>query len=580
MIYAKPFLPVLVVLLLVAVATLRKIEGALLPARSATLARLGLGLAKICLLALPLEWLVNLFQNGEPLAVSAKAVWLAAISQTCQLYLVVTGTADVVAAICALRGSVVAEMHHSAYRAGSFGGIWRRLIPGLLSGSKPHAMQCVPVLVLVAGAGALWHGGLSAVSVWFVIHYLFLMAEGLCQKPLLAWLPMPLRVILVLLVLVVSNVLLVVPDLSVALDHWVLMFSGAKPTVYSLLLDKRLTSGWLQTILALSVVASVAAPRLGWVLEQPIKTWHFIGIGLIPLSLLMPLRESLHTPAWLRQATQWPVTWFFEQGNSRVHVGYDGWLFPRHELDRRTLKRRGDGMTESLLEKAAALKSAGVPLMLLTVPAKMAMHPDQVFRAEYAGPVQPAGQKACLEKLAAAGIEVIDPAPALWDRLIKAESHYAADSHWTFDTMKVVAGAVAKRVREKWPEVYVPETPIINASILDRAEPGDLSLELLPLGAEGFFGVESAQLVSIRGLERDPKSPVMILGGEEMRVFEEPDSSFGNAEGKPQQAGFATQLAALLGRSLDVRGIESLSSIGKDAAGKKLVILLIPADDL
>jgi|JI6StandDraft_1071083.scaffolds.fasta_scaffold15441_2 hypothetical protein len=580
MLYLKPLLPVLIVLLLVAVATLRKVEGARPPERSAALARLGLGLAKICLLALPLEWLVHLFQNGEPLAVSGKAVWLAAVAQTCQLYLVVTGTADVVTAISEWRGRAVVEMHHSAFRAGSFGGIWRRLMPGLLSGTKPHAMQCVPVLVLVAGAGALWHGGLSAVSVWFIIHYLLLSAEGLRGKPLFAPLPLPLQVILVLLVLVITNVLLVVPDLSAALDGWMLMFSDTKATTYSLLLDKRLTSGWLQTIVALSVAASVAAPRLGWVLEQPIKSWHFIGISLIPLSLLMPLREGLHAPVLLRQTTQWAVTWFFDQGNSRVHVGYDGWLFPRHELDRRTLKRRGDGMTEALLEMAADCKASGVPMMIVAVPAKMAMHPEQVFRAEYAAPVQPPGLKAQLEKLAAAGIEVVDPAQALWDRLIKAESHYAADSHWTFDTMKVVAGAVAKRVREKWPQVYVPETPIINASILDRTDPGDLALELLPLGGERFFGVESAQLVSIRGLESDAKSPIMIFGGEEMRVFEDADASFGNAEGKPQQAGFATQLAALLGRKLDVRGIESLGSIGKEAAGKKLGIVLISADDL
>lgn len=224
MLYLKPLLPVLIVLILVAVATLRKMDGGARPERSAALARLGFALAKICLLALPLEWLVHLFQNGEPLALSAKAVWLAAIAQTCQLYLVITGTADLVAAIGELHGRVFAEMHHSAYRAGSFGGIWRRLIPGLLSGSKPHAMQCVPVLVLVAGVGALWHGGLSAVSVWFVIHYLLLTAEGLRQKPWLAWLPLPLRVILVLLLLVVSNVLLVVPDLSAAMENWVLMF--------------------------------------------------------------------------------------------------------------------------------------------------------------------------------------------------------------------------------------------------------------------------------------------------------------------------------------------------------------------
>jgi hypothetical protein len=361
-----------------------------------------------------------------------------------------------------------------------------------------------------------------------------------------------------------------------------LMFASTKPTLYSLLLDKRLTSGWLQFMLLFSVIASIGLPRLGWVLEQPIKSWHAIGILLIPCSLLMAVRESAYTPAILRQITQWPVTWVFDQGNSRVHVGYDGWLFPLRELDHLTLRRRGEGTTEALVKLAGELKTKGVPLMLVAVPAKAAMYPDQIFRAEYAAPVQPPGQKERLEKLAAAGIEVIDPSQALWDRLIKAESHYSTDRHWTFDTMKVVAGAVAKRIREKWPQLPGTETPVISATILDRTDAGDLARELLPLGAETVFGEESEHLVSILGLESDEKSPVMILGGESLRVFSDATSSFGNIEGKPQHAGFGTQMSSLLGRRLDVRAANEVEAaqIAAQATGKKLIVILARADEL
>ncbi len=175
MVYAKTLLPALVVLLLVAVATLRRTGGA--PDRSRALAQLGFGLAKLCLLALPLEWLSYLYQNGEPLAVSGKAVWLAALAQTCQLYLVITGSADVVAGISALRGRVVAEMHHSAYRAGHFGNLWRRLLPGLVKGSTSGWNSCVPALLLIAGVSALWHGSVLGSLLWLVIQFVLVFAE-------------------------------------------------------------------------------------------------------------------------------------------------------------------------------------------------------------------------------------------------------------------------------------------------------------------------------------------------------------------------------------------------------------------
>ena len=54
MVYAKPLIPVLLVLFLVAVATARS-SGGSVPTRVASLARLGFAMAKLSLLLLPLE---------------------------------------------------------------------------------------------------------------------------------------------------------------------------------------------------------------------------------------------------------------------------------------------------------------------------------------------------------------------------------------------------------------------------------------------------------------------------------------------------------------------------------------------
>ncbi len=575
----QPLLPPLVVLLLVAVATLRRTEGAEAPLKSEALGRLGYGLAKICLLVLPLEWLMHLVLQGEPQAVSGKAWWLAAMTQTCQLFLLITGAADVVAGFAGLKGWRVQEMHHAPLRAGGFADLWRRFMPGLLS-QGGAAVQCVPVLVLVAGTAALWHGTITGASVWFVLHYLLLMLEGWRRRPLLAPLATPLRVIGVLLILTVSNVLLFSTGLQEALQNWHSMFTDARPTVYSLLLDKRITSSWLQVVLVLAILVCVALPRLGWLLGLPLRTWRIIGMLLLPVCLLLALREGPRIPAVVRTASQWPLSWFFAEGSSHVHLGYDGWLFPQRELDRRTLRRKDAGLAGPLTSLAAELKARGIPLMLVAVPAKIAMHPDQMLRAEYPAAVQPPGFKALLDSLSRAGIDVVDLAPALWSRLVKAPSHYAADSHWTFETMKESAGLVARRIREKHSALYVEETPLINATILERSTPGDLALELLPLGAERMFGREHAQLVSIRGLEPDKTSPVLLAGGGLLRVFEEASASFGSGDGADQQAGFPTQLAALLGRPLDVRTDLEPPAVPLAAAGKKLVVLVVEADRL
>lgn len=580
MIYAKPLIPPLIVLFLVAVATLKRSKTLSSPPRSAALARISFGLAKVCLLVLPLEWLVHLFQQGEPQALSAKAFWLAAMAQTCQLQLLITGVVDIVAGFMELRGHAVEGLYLTPARSGSFGGYWSQLVPGLVNGPVSQPSRALSVLILVAGLGVLWHGNIPSSSVWFIVHFLLLTAEAKRRKPLFAPLPPPLQVILVLLVIVLSNALLLVPNLEAAVVSWSTMFSDIKPTLHSLLLDKRLTSNLLQTVMFFAIITCVALPRLDWLLKMPLLTWRIIGFVLIPPSLLMLARENIRTPDFIRQAAQWPVTWFFGEGNSRIHVGYDGWLYPRRELDRRTLKRREPGLTDYLIKLATDLKARNVPLMLVTVPAKMAMYPENVLRAEYAAPAQPAGYKAIVDKLTSAGIDVIDPAQALWERLLKAESYYAADSHWTFETMKTVAGAVAKRIREKHPALYVSDTPLINATILDRQEPGDLAQALLPLHSEGLFGVEHAQLVSIRGLERDAKSPILVAGHDSLRVFESADESFGNPEGMDQQAGFTTQLAALLGRTLDERTGADVLQLVSETTNKKLIVLVIPADEL
>jgi hypothetical protein len=142
--------------------------------------------------------------------------------------------------------------------------------------------------------------------------------------------------------------------------------------------------------------------------------------------------------------------------------------------------------------------------------------------------------------------------------------------------MKAVALAVNKRVRERFPRLVSNETPIITATLADHADAGDLARQLDPFNVGGWLEEEIAELIAISGIDPDPKAPVVLHGGGLMRVFDDPGGSFGGG-GKPPRAGFATQLATLLGRPIDVRDMPADDNSYED---KKLVICLLPMTEL
>ncbi|MCX6857485.1 MAG: hypothetical protein NTV80_21580, partial [Verrucomicrobia bacterium] len=542
MLYAKPLLPVLIVLLLVHYSTLA--SSSLKPDRWQGLARLGFGLAKWALLILPLEWMIHLFQQAEPAALTGKAFWMAALAQTSQLYLAFSGMADVLLAYTQIKGQSQVELCDAPYRRGGFLELWKHLHLGLWKPAGPPLARVLPTLVLVGGVSVLWHGNMTSVSVWFVMQLVILYLEVWRKKSLFAPLPMPFRVIFTMLLFVLTNVLLVTPDLLTAVLGWQMMFTMSPGPIYGAMLEKRLTSGWLQSIQFIALMTSVGLPRLPLLMQMEIKTWRIIGYALLPLSALLTVRDSLMMPAVIRQLAQWPATWIFDEGNAHVHLGYQGWLFPMRELDRLTQRRATPGRTEEFVTQAKTLKTLGIPMMVISMPSKVALYPQHFFRGDYQAPLMPPGYKAKLDQLTAAGITLVDPAQPLWDRLLKDQAFYQNDSHWTDDTMKEVANIAAKQIRKLWPELHQPETPIIQATILDRVESGDLVRQLFPLGQKQF-GEETAQLVSISGLENDPASPILVYGDDLLEVFDSPHASFGNTNGQAQNAGFITQLASL-----------------------------------
>ena len=281
--------------------------------------------------------------------------------------------------------------------------------------------------------------------------------------------------------------------------------------------------------------------------------------------------------ATVRSGTQWLLMHALNEGNSAVFLGREGWLFDQHELDRLAhAKRPGNDVFSGLIKLATQLKAQETPLLVITIPGRATLYPEQIRSGRQLDVRRLKEELGKLAELKAAGIEVMDMTDALWDFRDRQPVYFAHDSHWTPEAMKAVTLAVNKHVQEKFPRLVSTETPIINAKILERADAGDLARRLDPLLAAKLMGEEGADLISIQGIEPSGKSPIVLHGGELMRVYDDARLSFGGG-GPAPSAGFATQLATLLGRPLDVRG---LPQPGEGYEGKKLVIILLPMVEL
>ncbi|MDB6004916.1 MAG: hypothetical protein JWR15_1903 [Prosthecobacter sp.] len=281
--------------------------------------------------------------------------------------------------------------------------------------------------------------------------------------------------------------------------------------------------------------------------------------------------------ATVRSGVQWLLSHVLTEGNRAVYLGRDGWLFDQRGLDRLVhAKRESNEVQAGLIKLAAQLKAQDTPLLVITIPDRAALYPQQIRPGRYANPLRLKEEAGRLADLKAAGIDVLDVTDALWEFRDKQQVFFAQDSHWTPEAMKGVALAVNKHVREKFPRLGNTETPMINATILERADAGDLTRQLDPLHPTNLMGEEGADLISIQGIEPSSESPIVLHGGELMRVYEDAQLSFGGGGASPR-AGFATQLATLLGRSLDVRG---MPGPGQSYEDKKLVIILLPMAEL
>lgn len=269
-------------------------------------------------------------------------------------------------------------------------------------------------------------------------------------------------------------------------------------------------------------------------------------------------------------------------GSEEAYVGRDGWLFYRPDVDALVMSSAfGVVAAEGITSFAAQLSSRGIRLVVVPVPGKASIHPEQLAPANASFAQPPAAS--VVSELAAklSGINttdhdsasapvVVDPSGILWSRknMTGEEQFLRTDSHWAPGAMGLVARAVASAVRATG--LALPKEDLMLgkrtvSAVGDTALMHDLpstSRLLCPqtVEIETVFGVDGKELRPNRS------SPVLVLGDSYTNIYSSEDLGWGTS------SGFAEHLSHALGCRVD--------KLARNDAGAKSAREMLAAEDV
>jgi SGNH hydrolase-like domain, acetyltransferase AlgX len=287
-----------------------------------------------------------------------------------------------------------------------------------------------------------------------------------------------------------------------------------------------------------------------------------------------------------------------KDGHSAI-AGADGWMFFAAELralsvgpfwgeraatvSRASNSQNADPLA-AIVDFNDQLQKAGIELLIVPVPAKAAVYPEQISKQ---GQVPPQGASPRTDPnhehfyrvLRERGVDVLDLMPAFVEqRQVPGPGLYCkTDSHWSGRAIDLAAQAIAKHVRDRpWSKglpnsSYASEPRTVEitgdlARMLDEASP---ARETLPLTA-----VCVRQDTALTPVTPDRDSPVLLMGDSHTLVFHDPDL-FARGAGLPDhlalRLGFPVDLIGIRGSGATTIRIELLRR-HDNLKGKKLVV--------
>jgi len=546
-----------------------------------SLARVGYGLVKLLYLLVLLEEVFSLSLTAAPSTKTSWASFIGMVSFTGMLYLLVSGTADVYAGLLRLVKYELPEVTRDPFWADGFMDFWGRW--GTVAEPEPPSFRsalnrCGLVLLTVV----IWGGFNHGMGVWMVLQAGLIYADSRLATNLV-WttrVPRLVRRALTVLLFTLSTPLLYAGTLEAAVQEWTRLFNPPSETLYSVFLDQRLTTPRASWLLWAAVLVTLATPGLRWWMGQgprlrlAVKATGLFFLGMSMFICLEPILPGIAVRL---------VLGLYPDGRNGVVIGNDGRLYAKRDLDIFTQRRSEPTSVDAILALKQHLQAQGTGLLVLPVPEKLTLYPEPILPGKYWTPVLPPDYRAGVDRLRAAGVDVLDLSGKLWDQRNRLPLYFKQNSLWRAEAMKEIAVLTSRHIRKTYPQAVRDETPLIDAVFIERQDVGELAKTLDFANAARFWSAEVTQMVGLRGLKGGETSPVLVIGGTLIRVYDDPSLSFGPASATEPPSAFPTQLGALLGQGLDIMDESKVQTADPSfprTQGKKLVIWVIRAGDL
>ncbi len=278
------------------------------------------------------------------------------------------------------------------------------------------------------------------------------------------------------------------------------------------------------------------------------------------------LEEQSVLGGQLRPLVQAVLTERFGIGSKDVYVGHGGWLFFRPAVEHLTgpgflepgfLTRRADPGGEpvqpdprlAVLQFSDQLASRGIELILLPIPVKGTIHPEQLAGPGWAGKApENRSFEAFIAEMEAAGVKVFDPTATLLAARSQGPAYLAFDTHWRPQASAKVAAALAEFILATV-DLAPSRWPGHTRERRSEHNRGDLAVMLSLPREFAHLYTETVELDQV--LVHDdmlwrpnPGADVLLLGDSFSNVYSLSDMKWG------ESAGFAEQLSYHLQRPL------------------------------
>ena len=286
------------------------------------------------------------------------------------------------------------------------------------------------------------------------------------------------------------------------------------------------------------------------------------------------LENSLEDNSFLRKMFLGPMQYFLlkflGQGNDKVVLGKDNWIFYRQGVDYLTgppflgndqldLRSASGELWEepvqpdpvlAILDFKKQLEARGIELVLLPVPVKPAILPGHLTARSIVAPLSNRSWEEFLTRMRHNGVRLFNCRQILWDYSKQQERGFLqTDTHWSPEAMQRVATGLAAYLKKNISGT-AGETTFVGRDI-DVDGTGDIAKMLdLPPGRE-IYPVEKVTARQIMSEQNelwqpDRESQILILGDSFTNIYSVPGLGWGYG------AGFAEQLSYEMRRAVDL----------------------------